>query len=142
MAKISFSYFVEDKIDTVTGEVVGRILRPYIPIRVSIHHGNPTYPINAMVDSGSDRNLFPKQLGDILGINFKKIKPVKISGIGNQEITAFTSKINIWIDDRKYESEADFSPEQRTLLLGRQGFFNLFKEVVFEENKGYLHIEF
>lgn len=140
MARITFSYFVEDKLDH-QGKLIGHIMRPYIPVRLSIHHNNPTFPINALLDSGSDRNLFPKKLGDILGINFKKIKPVKIFGIGNHEIAAYTSKVNIWIDKRKYETEADFSSVQQTPLLGRQGFFNLFKAIIFEENKGYLHIE-
>lgn len=142
MAKISFSYFVEDKLDPVTGQVIGHIMRPYIPIRLSIKHANPTNPVNALVDSGSDRNLFPKRWGDILGINFRKIKPVKIFGIGESGIIAYPAKINIWIDNKKYETEADFSSQQQTPLLGRQGFFNLFKEIIFEENKGYLHIEF
>lgn len=142
MARISFSYFVEDKLDPKTGQVIGRIMRPYIPIRLSIHRANPTNSVNALVDSGSDRNLFPKSWGDILGINFRKIKPVKIFGIGGSGIIAYPSTINIWIDNKKYETEADFSPEQQTPLLGRQGFFNLFKEIIFEENKGYLHIEF
>lgn len=60
MAKISFSYFVQDKLDPKTKQVIGRILRPYIPIRLSLHHGNPTNYVNALVDSGSDRNLFPR----------------------------------------------------------------------------------
>lgn len=141
MARISFSYFVEDKLDPETGQIIGHIMRPYIPIRLSIHRGNPSNAVNALVDSGSDRNLFPKSWGDILGINFRKVRPVKIIGIGKNEIIAYPSNINIWIDNRKYETEADFSPQQYTPLLGRQGFFNLFQEIIFEENKGYLHIE-
>lgn len=141
MPRISFSYFVEDKIDPATAQVIGHFMRPYVSIRLSIHRQNPTNSVNALVDSGSDRNLFPKSWGDILGINFRKAKQVKIFGIGNHEIAAYTAKINIWIDKRKYQTEADFSPEQQTPLLGRQGFFNLFKEIIFEENKGYLHIE-
>lgn len=140
MPKISFSYFVQDKLDPKTNKVIGYILRPYIPIRLSLHHGNPTNYVNALVDSGSDRNLFPKQWGDVVGINFAKIKPTQIIGIGNVSIRAYPAKINIWINNKKYESEADFSPQQQTPLLGRGGFFNLFKEIIFEENKSYLHI--
>ncbi len=109
MAKISFSYFVQDKLDPKTNQVIGHILRPYIPIRISLHHGNPTNYVNALVDSGSDRNLFPK--------------------------------LNIWVDNKKYETDADFSLQQQTPLLGRSGFFSLFKEIVFEENKSFLHIK-
>lgn len=141
MARISFSYFVEDIIDSSTGLVVSKKVRPIIPIRLSLHRANPSNYVNALVDSGSDRNLFPKQWGDILGINFKKIKPVKITGIGNSNITAYSSVINIWVNNKKYETDADFSPVQQTPLLGRSGFFNLFKEVIFDENKQYLYIE-
>ncbi len=141
MARISFSYFVQDKLDQSTGQVIGRFMRPFIPIRLSFHHSNPSNPVNALVDSGSDRNLFPKQWGDIIGINFRKINPIQITGIGNVIITAYPSKINIWIEGRKYQTEADFSPQQETPLLGRSGFFNLFKEIIFEENKSFLHLE-
>lgn len=140
MPKISFSYFVQDKLDPQTGQVIGHILRPYIPIRLSIHHGNPSNYVNALVDSGSDRNLFPIQWGQILGIPFKKIKSVEIVGIGKSVITAYPSKVNIWVHNKKYETDADFSPQQQTPLLGRNGFFNLFKEIIFEENKSYVHI--
>ena len=140
MSKISFSYFVQDKLDPKTNKVIGHILRPYIPIRLSLYHGNPTNHVNALVDSGSDRNLFPKHWGDILGINFRKIKSVQISGIGNITVMAYPVKINIWVNNKKYETDADFSPQQQTPLLGRSGFFNLFKDIIFEENKSYLHI--
>lgn len=141
MARISFSYFIEDVIDPANGLVVSQKISPVIPIRLSLYRGNPSNYVNALVDSGSDRNLFPKPWGDILGINFKKIKQVKITGIGNSIITAYPSPVNLWINNKKYVTEADFSPVQQTPLLGRSGFFSLFKEVIFDENKQYLHIE-
>lgn len=141
MAKIKYSYLVQDKLDPKTGTKIGYIMKPYIPIRLSFHHGNPTNNIDAMVDSGSDRNLFPKQWGDIVRINFSKIKPVQIFGIGGTSITAYSSKVNIWVDGKKYETEADFSSQQQTPLLGREGFFNLFKEVTFDENKQFFYID-
>lgn len=142
MPKISFSYLVQNKTDPKTGEIIGYISRPYIPIRLSLHHNNPSPFVDALVDSGSDRNLFPKQWGDILGINFRRIEPVEILGIGKSSIKAYPAKINIWIDNQKYETEADFSLQQQTPLLGRNGFFNLFKEIIFEENKGFLHLSY
>lgn len=141
MAKISFSYFVEKITDPETGKIVAQKVKPIIPIRLSINRGNPSNFVNALVDSGSDRNLFPKQWGDMLGINFRKIKPVQIVGIGNVIITAYPSQINVWLEGKKYPTDADFSPQQQMPLLGRFGFFNLFKEVTFDENKQYLHIE-
>lgn len=140
MSRITFNYLMFDSKDS-TGKVTGCTMRPYIPIRLSSHHCNPTHPIDALVDSGSDRNLFPKQLGNILGINFKKKKPTKIFGIGGVEILAYSSDINIWINGIKYITETDFSDQQQTPLLGRLGFFNLFKEVIFDEKIGSLYLE-
>lgn len=140
MARITFPYLMLNNMDS-TGKVIGHTMRPYIPIRLSLHHGNPTNPVDALVDSGSDRNLFPKHWGDILEINFKKKKATRIIGIGGVVINAYTSDINIWINGTKYETEADFSPQQQTPLLGRLGFFNLFKEIIFDEKIGRLSIE-
>ncbi len=140
MARVKFPYLPIDIIDS-NNKVISRIMRPYIPIRLSIFHSNPTNFVNALVDSGSDRNLFPKQWGDILGINFRKIKPLKIGGIGKIEIIGYSSKVNIWVNGKKYPTDADFSPEQQTPLLGRSGFFNLFSEVIFDEKIGCLYLE-
>lgn len=140
MTRIKFPYLLQNDID-LSGKIVGRTVRPYISIRLSLHHSNPTNPVDALVDSGSDRNLFPKQWGDILGINFKKIKQKEIFGIGKKSIIAYPSKINIWVNKKKYETEADFTPEEQTPILGRLGFFNLFKEVAFDEKIGCVYIE-
>ena len=64
-----------------------------------------------------------------------------IQGIGGVTITAYIGKINIWVGTKKYETEADFSPEQKLPLLGRNGFFNLFKSIKFDENRKILYIE-
>lgn len=140
MAKTGYSYLPRQVINQKTN-LLEEVFTPYIPIRLSVNHNNPTPIIDALVDSGSDRNLFPLQLGELLGINFKKIKPKIIFGIGDIQIKAYTANINIWLNNTKYLSEADFSLNQQTLLLGRQGFFNLFKAVIFAEKEKFLYIE-
>lgn len=87
-----------------------------------------------MVDSGSDRNLFPAKLGESIGINIKSGNLRPILGIGKDNvIDAYTHKIKIFIADRSFDSEADFSYEQQAPLLGRDGFFKFFKKVEFKE---------
>ena len=140
MARLKYPYLPRPVINQKTGKRE-EVFTPFVPVMVSINHANPTHPIDALVDSGSDRNLFPLQLGNLLGINFKKIKPKIIYGIGNIKVKAFTSKINIWLDNTKYSSEADFSLEQQVLLLGRRGFFDLFRKVTFSERGRFLYIE-
>ena len=140
MARLKFPYLPRIVINPRTNKQE-EVFTPFVPIMVSTDHGNPTQLIDALVDSGSDRNLFPLQLGKLLGINFKKIKPKIIYGIGNIKVEAFTSEVNIWLDNKKYPSEADFSFEQQVLLLGRYGFFNLFKSLAFNERVKYLYID-
>lgn len=119
---------------------VGGIFRPYIPFRVSLNHGNPSPHIDGLLDSGSDRNLFPLDLARMLGIDLKKCKPVTITGIGGIQIPSYTAQINIWINNEKYPTEADFSQNQQIPLLGRHGFFNLFPSIEFNENGRYVEI--
>ena len=139
MAKLGFPYLPRPLIDP-KANLVQEVFTPYTPIRVSHDHGNPTAFIDALVDSGADRNLFPIQLGEMLGINFKKTNPKIIYGIGNAQIKAYSSKINVWLNNTKYPTYADFSLSQQTLILGREGFFNLFKTVTFEEQGRFLYI--
>lgn len=82
MVKLGFSYLPRPLVDS-RGKLLKEVFTPYVPIMVSAGHGNPTRMIDALVDSGADRNLFPLQLGELLGINFKNIKPKIIYGIGN-----------------------------------------------------------
>ncbi len=140
MANLGFSYLPRLVIDASTNRKE-EIFTPYVPIMVSHGYSNPTRLIDALVDSGSDRNLFPLQLGQMLGLNFKQIRPKIIFGIGGIQLKAYTSEINIWVNNKKYLTEADFCLEQQTLLLGRHGFFNLFKEVKFDEKGTFLYLQ-
>lgn len=100
-----------------------------------------SFPFDALVDSGSDRNLFPSNIATEAGITLDKNKARKIYGIGNSFTIVYPAKINIWIGIKKYETNVDFSLEQQIPLLGRNGFFNLFKSIKFDENKKFFYIE-
>lgn len=113
---------------------------PLIQIRISIDYGLISYPFDALIDSGSDRNLFPLYFAKFLGITFKG-RPKKIYGIGDNFIEAYTAKISIWLSKKEYKTEADFSSQQRAPLLGRDGFFNLFKSIKFNEKGQFTYIE-
>lgn len=141
MGKVTgYSYVPQPFQNPETG-LVGEIYRPMIAIRISKDHGQISRYFDALIDSGSDRNLFPMQLATGTGINFKKLKPRKIYGIGGRYIDAYTSKINIWLGTKQYQTEADFSPQQQMPLLGRDGFLNLFKSVKFDEMGQFVYIE-
>ena len=140
MAKLGFSYLPHLRINPKTGKKE-EVFTPFVPIKVSINNGEPTHLIDAIVDSGADRNLFPMSLATLLKIRFGKVKPEIIHGIGNIKIKAYSAKINIWVNNTKYESQAAFCKEQQILLLGRNGFFSLFKTVTFDEKGRFLYIQ-
>lgn len=120
MGKITgYSYVPQPfGMDPVTNKLV-EIYRPVISIRISKDRGQISPLFDALIDSGSDRNLFPLRFATALDIQFKKIQPKQIGGIGKVIIDAYTEKINIWLGTKKYQTEADFSPQQQVPLLGR-----------------------
>lgn len=142
MGKITgYSYVPQPfGMDQVTKSLI-EIYRPVISIRISKDHGQISPLFDALIDSGSDRNLFPLRFATSITLKFNKTKPKQIMGIGKVLIGAYPAKINIWIGTKKYETEADFSPQQQAPLLGRQGFFDLFKSVKFDEQGQFVYIE-
>lgn len=141
MGKITrYSYIPQIYRDPKT-EKVTEVYLPMVPIRVSYGYGKISSQFDALVDSGSDRNLFPALIATYLGIDLNSIRSKKVYGIGDNYIIAYPAKINIWIGKERYETEVDFSKKQQMPILGRNGFFNLFKSVKFDENGQFLYLE-
>ena len=82
MSSVSFYYVPDIQKDNVTGKLV-EILRPKIPIRLSMNHKMFPQVIECLFDTGSDRNLFPAEVAKYLGIKVEKGSLRKIGGIGN-----------------------------------------------------------
>lgn len=61
MAKLGYSYLPRLTINLRIGKRE-EIFTPYVPIKLSTNGGKHTHLIDALVDSGADRNLFPMQL--------------------------------------------------------------------------------
>lgn len=137
---LTFKYLPIPKRDQETGEIIGEVYIPVVPVRISYGHqlGRVFY---ALVDSGAERNLFPAELGEILGVKIKKGNPQDIIGIGKVQIKGFTHKIKLYVGSEGFNADVDLSYEQQVPLLGRNGFFNLFKRVVFKENDKILELE-
>ena len=141
MGKITgYSYLPRPYEDPETN-ILGEIYQPMIAIRISKDHGQLSLQFDALIDSGADRNLLPLRFATGAGIQFKKTKPRKIYGIGSGYIDAYTAKVNRWVGTKKYETMADFSPQQNVPILGRDGFFNLFKSIKFDESGKFVYLE-
>ena len=140
MSSVKFYYVPFPRVDPVTGKPLGDIFRPLIPVRLGYRHNVAKFLIDCLADSGSDFNLFPASWGENVGINIKKGKVTPIRGIGASEIQAYRHTIKLYVGSKHYTTEADFSYEQNMPLLGREGFFNLFKHVVFNEKHRYVEL--
>ncbi len=141
MRDATFYYIPDVGIDNTTGKVVER-LRPKIPVRLSANFNTSKVLVDCLFDTGSDRNLFPADWGRSLGLKIEKGKKVKIGGIGGKELIAYTHKVTLHIQGNKIITEADFSAEQNTPLLGRIGFMDKVTEIIINERKRYIKILF
>ncbi len=130
-----FTYLPEPQTDPKTGKYLGDIFRPKVPVRISYKGGKYGLWWSSLVDSGSDRNLFPAEMGIQVGVNIKSSKAVKITGIGKIEIMAYPHPIELQIGNCSFHTVADFCYEQEVPLLGRFGFFNFFKHIDFRDRE-------
>lgn len=130
---LTYDYLRFPKRDPQARQVISETFAPFIPLRILYGH-KLGIAFHALVDSGATRNLLPAAFGEQVGINVRKGKATKILGIGNKEIIAFSHKIKIYLGLNSFETDADFSSEQDIPLLGREGFFNLFQSITFDEN--------
>lgn len=141
MSKVTGYSYVQQVYQNPTTNQLVRVYLPMIPIRVANSHGQISPQFDALLDSGSDRNLLPMSLAKYLGITFGKMKPGRIYGIGKGQIKAYSGKIILCLGKKSYETEADFSIQQKLPILGRNGFFNLFKSIKFDEKGQFVYIE-
>lgn len=140
MSKIQFYYRPEDYFDSKTNKT-GTIYKPVIPIRLQYGHRLVKIPVECLVDSGSDTNLFPADWGIAAGIKMEKGNKKLIQGIGGITLIAYRHPVKLWINSKKIETFADFSIHQSLPLLGRIDFFNYFPEVIFNERKRYTEVD-
>lgn len=131
MDSFKFDYFPFIHKDPATGKE-HTVLRPVVPVFLLHAHTIAKRRIYCLIDSGSDRNLFPAQWGEMVGIKINKGKVRKIGGIGNlPPIDAYTHTISLIVGTYKFQTEADFSYSQTIPLVGREGFFEHFEEIRF-----------
>lgn len=69
--KIKLYYQIFPVTDS-TGKEIGEIARPVVKILLNFKHGKMIGPISALLDSGSDYNLFPAEMAEVLGISLRK----------------------------------------------------------------------
>ena len=140
MSLVKFYYVPDPYLDPVTNQRK-EILRPKIPIRLAYEHKLSKVLVDCLIDSGSDTNLFPADWGRSVGIRIEKGDYDQIRGIGDVDIDSYIHKVGLYIGSKRINVNANFSDEQNVPLLGRQGFFDQFPYIKFNEKSKYVEIK-
>lgn len=116
----------------------------YVPLLDTklCYQGRQTiFSFSSLVDSGADFCVFPAKFGRLIGLPIEEGEAIITSGIGGKEILYF-HKVQVGVVIReqiwKFECEAGFSFKMNAKgigFLGRKGFFDLFEEVAFNQQK-------
>lgn len=128
----------------------GAILRPIIPIALRNPRAPNTPAIGylGLVDSGSDRCIFPAQISELLDIDLTATDRImNVGGVvagARRPVYIHTVEIEIGVGGGPvFHAQAGFMPdfsESGQGLLGRLGFFDQFSFVKFKDPDNVLEI--
>lgn len=110
----------------------GDFLRPIIPI--DIHYQGRHFRYEVLVDSGADINIVPAEIGYALGIDVEDGEEKGLAGITGSGGSYFLHPVSITLGGWSYNTWMGFMPDMPTVgygVVGHQGFFDLFKKVIF-----------
>jgi len=102
----------------------------------------------ALVDSGSDRNIFPAELAGVLGIELSAVKTVRYVGgvVAGERRPVYFHPVEITVGGLggpAFWTVVGFMPQFSKAgygLLGRNGFFDVFTFVKFKDAEHALEI--
>jgi hypothetical protein len=108
----------------------------------------PVVAYEALVDSGSDRNIFPAELAEVLGIELSAAKTVRYVGgvVAGERRPVYFHPIEIEVGGLggpAFWTVVGFMPQFSKAgygLLGRNGFFDVFTFVKFKDAEHALEI--
>lgn len=105
--------------------------QPKITIFLKINDILYPFKINAYVDSGAVRNLFPADPLKYFNIKLDNGRKRIHYGIGEKEVVSYTHDVQILIDKFRINTDIDFSSQHKPHLLGTDKFFKFFDRVSF-----------
>jgi len=89
-----------------------------------------TSPIWALIDSGADSCLCCLEIGQWLGIKFKKQPQKVFTAVNGEQFSGFKERIKMFFSGKKYFCDFYFSksiPVKSPIILGQNGFFDQHK---------------
>jgi len=116
--------------------------RPLVPVKYK-YRFRETRPILTLIDSGADYSFTTFKIALYLGINFRKIKPVSITGFNQSKMDCFPKEITIEVVGRDLILPVYFGgslAQEYPCILGQDGFFDKAK-ITFERYRGIFRID-
>lgn len=118
------------------------IYRPYVLVKLGNRNKWSKNFIKALIDSGSDHNVFPSSFATEIGLDYKKCEYRKIIGVGGFPIDSYMSFTTIKVENKELKTIIQFGENIQTPLLGREGFFNYFDYIKFNVKKRIIEIKY
>lgn len=110
-------------------QIPGFSKRPLVPVgfRFGSHH--LSQPVLCLVDSGADLTYLDMGIGEELGINFAKIKPLTSYGVSGRGFTGYPAQVMAEIDGWEFSLPTVFSRSVRRTfcVIGQEGLFDMAK---------------
>ena len=107
-------------------------------ITAVLRHGEKKQKLFALVDSGADACLFPKGVGDQLGLDIRSGHRVDFTGLGGNKSSFYFHEIEILFGHYQIKTKAGFSTSYDIGvggILGQLGFFEEFVVSFDHKNK-------
>ena len=117
------------------------IYKPLIPIVLRVN--GTKQKVFSLVDSGADACLFPRDIGELLGLDVEKGKRINFLGIGNDPVPFFFHDVEILFDKYCIKTKVGFSLYHHigiTGIVGQHGFFDNFI-VSFDHKNKFIEIK-
>lgn len=121
------------------------IFKPVIPLKLG-NKQNPskTVSLHGLIDSGADATILSAEYGEAIGLEVKKGKTGKFSGIGEGRITVYFHEVILEVilnvGGYQWVAEVGFTYNEGVVaILGQVGFFEKFR-VAFDYPKKTIEI--
>ena len=91
------------------------IYRPYVLVKLGNKKKWSKNFIKALVDSGSDYNVFPSSFANEIGIDYEKGEYQKIVGVGGLSVDSYMHFVKIKVENKEFETVIQFGNHIQTL---------------------------
>jgi len=138
-----FNFSTIPILDSSGKKVIKVLMRPILRARLCFNHKMTITPVNCIIDTGADINLFPSSWAVSIGIKIIEGKKSPIRGIGGIIISGYEHSFKLFIVNSKisFDTSAIFSYEQTIPLLGMRGFIDHFKRVTLDIEEDVFKLE-